>query len=320
MTISPKSLPLKPDFLFFAQHGWSDNGNDIGRLAQMLVASKTVDSSTNSTLVVAPSLGLLNTYWRIESLIKRVEISAKQIITQYPHVPIKIMGHSMGGLIWLEVLNRHPEWWHKVNCLVVIGSPVGGANIARIIDPLGIGIGIARDLGQNRRAIAESIAQKIPTLCIASDLGHGSDGLIAVETTKFAYSQYICVQNIPHAHLKWHRSLIPIIQHFWSNPQINNPKINLAAKVVDYLRNVPGMTDGNYRYLKRSQKKLQLSQDLAIRTTKNVAGVDHVFVTDINEQCLYAGYVGWLHNWELKKAFQELSMWSENREYKVSKK
>ena len=32
----------KPKFLLFAQHGWSDNGNDIGRLAQALVTDKTV--------------------------------------------------------------------------------------------------------------------------------------------------------------------------------------------------------------------------------------------------------------------------------------
>jgi hypothetical protein len=154
------------------------------------------------------------------------------------------------------------------------------------------------------------IAQKIPTLCIASDLGNGSDGMVTIETTKFAYSQYICVQNIPHANLKWHRSLIPIIRQFWSNPQINNPKTDLATKVIAYLRNVPGMTDGNYRYLERSQIKLKLNQDITIRTTKNIAGVNHVFVTDINEQCLYAGYVGWLHSMELKKALQELSMWN----------
>jgi hypothetical protein len=83
-------MKLEPDFLFFAQHGWSDNGNDIGRLAQMLVE--------NNTVVVAPSLGLLNTYWRIESLIKRVEISANQTMAQYPEVPLKIMGHSIKSI------------------------------------------------------------------------------------------------------------------------------------------------------------------------------------------------------------------------------
>jgi hypothetical protein len=288
----------QPDFLLFAQHGWSDNGNDIGRLAKIL--------GGNNTLVFAPSLGLLNTYWRIENLIARVETLAIQQITQYPEVPLKIMGHSMGGLIWLEILNRHGEWWHKVHSVVIIGSPIGGANLARIIDPLGMGIGIAGDLGKNRRAIAETVAQKIPTLCIASDLGDGSDGMITVETTKFAYSQYICVNGIPHAHLKWHRSLIPIIQQFWSNPQINDPKTDLASKVIQYLQNIPGMTDANYRYLERSQIAVKLPQDITIRTTKSMPGIEYVFVTGKSDRCLYAGYVGWLHGRELKKALKEL--------------
>jgi Serine aminopeptidase, S33 len=291
----------QPDFIFFAQHGWSDNGNDIGNLARMLTKQDFLE-----TLVVAPSLGLLNTYWRIESLIKQVEILAQQTIAQYPHIPLKIMGHSMGGLIWLEILHRHPEWWQKIHSVVVIGSPIGGANIARIIDPFGLGIGIARDLGKNRRAIAEMVAQKIPTLCIASDLGNGSDGMVTVETTKFAYSQYICLQNIPHDHLKWHQALIPIIRQFWANQQILSRKTDVASKVIEYLQNVPGMTDANYRYLVRSQITMQLPQGLIIRTTKNVPGITCVFVTDSNEKCLYAGYVGWLHSLELRKALQTL--------------
>lgn len=292
----------KLDFLLFAQHGWSDNGNDIGQLARMLAEKKT--------MVIAPSLGLLNTYWRIETLIQKVETLASQKITRYPEVPLKIMGHSMGGLIWLEVLHRHPEWWQKIHSVVVIGSPIGGADLARIIDPLGWGIGIARDLGKSRRAIAEKIAQKIPTLTIASDLGNGSDGMVTVETTKFAYAQYVCVLNIPHAHLKWHQSLIPIIRQFWSNPQINQPKTDLASKVIQYLQNIPGMTDANYRYLERSQVAVQLPQDLTIRITNNVPGITRVFVTDRSQECIYAGYVGWIHSLELKKAIRDLDKWS----------
>lgn len=289
----------KPNFLFFVQHGWSDNSDRISQLAKALI---TKDRAS----ILAPSLGLLNTYWRIESLIGQVEVLATEQIDRYPEVPLRIMGHSMGGLIWLELLHRHPEWWSKVHSLVVIGSPVGGADIARIIDPLNLGIGIAGDLGKNRRAIAQKIAQKIPTLCIASDLGHGSDGMVTLETTKFAGSQFVCVEKIPHAHLRHHSGLVPIIQQFWSNPQIAKPKIDLATQVIQHLQNVPGMTDANYRYLERSQLAFKLPQGLAIRTGKGIAGVDCIFVTNNAQQCLYAGYVGWLHASELKKALQQL--------------
>ena len=287
-----------PNFLFFAQHGWSDNSNQIGRLATALV--------TDKTLIIAPSLGLLNTYWRIQSLIKQVEDLATEQIARYPEVPLKIVGHSMGGLIWLELLHRHPEWWSKVHSVVVIGSPIGGADLARIIDPLNIGIGIAGDLGKNRRAIAQKIAQNIPTLCIASDLGTGSDGMVTLETTKFAYSKFVCLEKIPHAHLRYHPDLVPIIQQFWTNPQIAKRKSDLATEIIQHLQDVPGMTDADYRYLERSQLAFKLPQNLTIRTAKNFAGVNYVFVTNSSQKCLYAGYVGWLHTFELNKALQKL--------------
>lgn len=287
-----------PQFLLFAQHGWSDNGKDIGQLAQTLV--------NDDTLVFAPSLGLLNTYWRINYLVKQVEELAAQKISQYSQTPLKVMGHSMGGLIWLEVLHRHPEWWHKIHSVVVIGSPIGGADLARMVDPWGIGIGIARDLAKNRRPLAEKIAQNIPTLSIASDLGNGSDGMVALEATKFDYAQFVCVERIPHAQMKRHWSMIPLIKQFWSEPQINYPQSDLATEVIQYLRNIPGITDSNYNRLERSQKYLELPQNITIRTSKNVAQIDHVFVTDQTQKCLYAGYVGWLHTSGFKKALAQL--------------
>lgn len=287
-----------PEFLLFAQHGWSDNGNDIGQLAQTL--------TDNNTLVFAPSLGLLNTYWRINNLVKQVENLVASQISQYPEALLKVMGHSMGGLIWLEVLHRHPEWWHKVHSVVVIGSPIGGADLARIIDPLGLGIGIARDLAKNRRPIAEKIAQNIPTLSIASDLGNGSDGMVTVEATKFDYAQFVCVDDIPHAQMKRHFSMIPLIEKFWSQPQIKLPTSDLTTEIIQYIRNIPGMTDSNYHHLARSQKSLELPQNITIRTSQNFAQVKHIFVTNDSQKCLYAGYVGWLHSSSLNKALEQL--------------
>lgn len=289
---------IQPEFLFFAQHGWSDNGKNIGQLAQTM--------ADKNTLVFAPSLGLLNTYWRIASLVKQVENLALQTMSQYPESQLKIMGHSMGGLIWLEVLQRHPEWWQKVHSLVVIGSPIGGADLARIVDPFNIGIGIARDLAKNRRPIAEKIAQSIPTLSIASDLGNGSDGMVTIEATKFDYAQFVRVQGIPHAQMRRDLSMIPLIQQFWSQPQVNTPPSDLATEVIQYIRNIPGMTDSNYNLLERSQKMFDLPQNISIRTTKNFARLDHVFVMNPEQECLYAGYVGWLHALDLKRALAQL--------------
>jgi hypothetical protein len=288
-----------PDFLLFAQHGWADDSQDISRLAGALATEKTV--------IIAPSLGKLKTWLRIEPLIQNVETFASQTIKNYPETPMRIMGHSLGGLIWLEVLNRHPEWWQHVDSLIVLGSPIGGADLARIIDPLAIGIGIAGDLGKNRRHLAEKIAQNIPTLTIASDLDSGSDGMITVETTKFAYCKYICLSDIVHAALKCHPRLVPIIQDFWTNPQITTPPPeNLATKLIKRLQIIPGMTDGHRRDFTRAKVYLSLTDGITIRTWKNPFGIDHVFVADKEDKCLYSGYVGWLHSQALRQTLAEI--------------
>jgi hypothetical protein len=277
-----------PDFLLFAQHGWADTGNDINRLAQALATPKT--------LITAPSLGMIKTFIKIDLLVKKLEQIVFAILQNHPQTPMKIMGHSMGGLIWLELLERHPEWWHQVHSLVVIGSPIGGSDVARIIDPFNWGIGTAKDLGKNRRPLAEKIAQQIPTLSIASNLDRGSDGLVTVENTKFAYSQFVLVSGIPHAALKCHSSLVPIIQEFWANPQINQPSDpDIATQLIRLLQAIPGMTDADYKQVMRSQIIKRFPGGINLRTWKNAVGVNHVFVTDEAEQCLYAGYVGWLH-------------------------
>ncbi|MGL5074519.1 MAG: esterase/lipase family protein, partial [Waterburya sp.] len=94
-----------PEYLLFAQHGWADTGNDIGKLAQAVASSQAV--------ITVPSLGLVKTFIRIEPLVKKLEQIATQVIDNYPQTPIRIIGHSMGGLMWLEVLYRNPQWWSK---------------------------------------------------------------------------------------------------------------------------------------------------------------------------------------------------------------
>lgn len=288
-----------PDFLLFAQHGWADTGNDIGRLATAVANS--------STIVTAPSLGFIKTFIRIELLVRQIEQIAVGLITRYPDTPLKIVGHSMGGLIWLEVLDRNPQWWHKVHSLILLGSPVGGSNVARIIDPLGIGLGTAKCLGKNRRSIAEKIAQQIPTLSVASDLKMGSDGLVTVENTKFTYANWLLISNIPHAAMKYHPQIIPLIQNFWANPQLGSPpQTDFASQLIQRLCSLPGMTDSDYRNFERSQVVASFVDGTTIHTWNSPFGTNHVFVGKKGQQCLYAGYVGLIHALELRRVIREI--------------
>lgn len=196
------------NFILYAQHGWADEAGTIATFARRLVEP--------SVSVVAPNLGYWRTWLRMEPLIRQVEHHVTETLACYPQTPMQIMGHSMGGLIWLELLDRHPQWWPLVHSLVLIGCPVGGAELARLIDPFGLGIGIARDLGINRRPLAEYIAQSIPTLAIAGHTRWKSDGTISVECTRFNHAQWVCLPNISHPDLRHHPALVEVIKTFWA--------------------------------------------------------------------------------------------------------
>lgn len=294
MTVNNSNL----EFLLFAQHGWADTGMSIGSLAKAAANSQTV--------VIAPSLGLMNTFIRIEPLVRQLEKIATEAIANYPSLPLKIIGHSMGGLMWLEVLNRNPQWWHKIHSFILLGSPVGGSNIARIIDPLGIGIGTAGCLGKNRRDIAEKIARQIPTLSVASDSGMGTDGLVTVENTKFDYANWLLIFGIPHSAMRYRPEMIPILQNFWANPQLGlPPEEDLTNQFIRQLRSVPGITDADYRDFERSQIIARFPQELTLHTWNNPWGTNHVYLSQ-QQQCLYAGYVGLLHSKSLRRAIEQI--------------
>jgi pimeloyl-ACP methyl ester carboxylesterase len=290
---------MSPDRILFAQHGWADTNRAIAQFAKALATPKT--------LVIAPNLGYLKTWLWIEPLIEQVARVAIETVASYPDAPIRIVGHSMGGLIWLEVLDRYPQLRSKIESLVLVASPIGGADLARAIDPLGIGIGIARDLGINRRAIAQRIATEIPTLVIAGDIDNGSDGTIAIETTKFDPVKFICLKGISHAALKNHLPLVDIIRDFWANPLVNvSPEPDFSNLLIQRLQSLPGMTDAHPRDFWRSKTYITFNNGITIRTWTNLLQVQHIYVADREDNCLYSGFVGWLHDGALSEILAEI--------------
>ncbi|MBF2004895.1 MAG: alpha/beta hydrolase [Chlorogloeopsis fritschii C42_A2020_084] len=294
--ITEEQRTQNPEFILFVQHGWADDNRAMIDLGQRLV--------TDTTPVVAPNLGYIQTWIRITPLIKLVENIAIEQMAKYPDVPIRIIGHSMGGLIWLELLNRHPQWWAKVHSLVLVASPVGGADLGRIVDPLNLGIGVARDLGKNRKAIAQQIAAVIPTLAIAGDIDDGSDGTIPVGSTKFANAKFICLRDLSHAVLRNHPLVASTIRNFWLDSTIGEAII--FDHIVQRLHAVPGITDGHWRDFYKAKVVMKLNNGGTIRTWRNLVGVDHVFVASPQGKCLYAGFVGWMHAQELRQALEDI--------------
>ncbi len=286
--MASSSSPQPPERLIFAQHGWSDTGKYLGELVRSVAPAHSE--------VVAPSLKFVNTWLRINPLVQEKEKLVQSFLIRYPDLPIRVVAHSMGGLIWTELLHRHPEWWAQVESFVMVGSPIGGSDVARMIDPLGLGIGIARDLGSDRRDLAEQIARQIPTLVIASDLGNGTDGLVAVEATKVPGSEFKLLSTVSHAAMRYSPAVAQEIQKFWQQagvePEVMNP---IAEGVIRSLRSVPGMTAAGYRDFAKAQVRCELGDGITLRTWKNPAQIQHIYVADRGGNCLFAGYVGWGH-------------------------
>jgi pimeloyl-ACP methyl ester carboxylesterase len=276
-------------FILFAQHGWADSDRDIRNLARSLV------SQDGDIAIYAPNLGLINTWLQIDPLIDRVEQVAQMAIAKYPDLPWRIVAHSMGGLIWLEVLTRNPQWWSRVHSLVLIGSPVGGSDLGRLFDPFRLFPLIARDLGRNRRPLAEAIAAKISTLSIISDIGHYTDGIVPLSASQFAYAQILQLQGLRHATLKNHPQVAAAIQQFWQDPVITAPVVNTASQLIAELRS-RDLTETDSRNFVRA-KAIDIYDDgTKLWQWENLLKIKHFYVSvptaKGGDRCIYSAYAG----------------------------
>lgn len=282
--------------ILFSQHGMIDNNERMGSLAHRIAPPQSS--------VIAPNLGFIETLFEIEPLICKVEQVAEQAFIQYPNTAARIIATSLGGVIWVEVLSRHPEWWKRFESIVLLGSPIGGADLARIVDPFGWGIGIAKHLGQNRRVLAEQVTAKIPTLVIAGNITAGGDGTVPIESTKLKHAYFICLDGVSHVALQTHPAVVKAIEKFWSQPRepLSTPEDNLISKLIEYFRAVPGITDASERDFHSGKTIFSFADGTSIRTWKNIVGVNHIFIANKHGKCEYAAFVGWIHSTGLQEA------------------
>lgn len=213
----------QPQMIVFSQHGMSD-----GNYAMAVLAKKVAPPQSE---IIAPYLGSLpsqipdrfkfsiETHFAIEPLIHKVENSAKQAFQKNPDVPARIIATSLGGIIWVEVLSRHPEWWNRIESLILLGAPIGGADLAKIIYSLGFRIGMAKHLRENRRYLAEKIAAVIPTLVVAGHVIGGWDLTVTVESTQFKHAHFVCLDGVSHPALRTSPRVVRSIQEFWAKPR-----------------------------------------------------------------------------------------------------
>jgi hypothetical protein len=281
---------MRPSYLVFSQHGMVDTHQAMESLAKR--------NSDSNSRIVAPNLGFFNTLFSIEPLITKVETIAIREIQNYPDVPIRIIGCSLGGVIWTEILTRHPEWWPNIESWILLGSPIGGAHLAKMADSLSlVSFTIAQDLGIDRRSLAESIARQVPTLIIAGDSDSGSDGTVLVQTTQFKHARFVRVPGVNHSGLRFSEVVNRQIQDFWAeNPKnIVFSEARSVMETISQLRSVPGMTDAHPKGFNRSQPIMTLKDGTIVRIWNDLLGVKHIFLENDRGECEFGGYVGWVH-------------------------
>jgi pimeloyl-ACP methyl ester carboxylesterase len=287
----------QPSYLVFSQHGMVDTSKPMAAVARR--------SSDSQSRIIAPDLGYFNTIFAMEPLIQTVERIAIQEIADYPDIPIRIMGMSLGGVIWTELLTRHPEWWPRVESFILIGSPIGGAHLAKMADPLGlVKFTIADELGRDRRPLAEAIAKVIPTLIIAGDCGQGSDKTVLVQTTQFKHAHFVLIPGVDHPGLRFCTAVDAAIREFWSRPRSPKPEAEPSDldRTIETLRSVPGMTDASPKYFKYAKDGETLADGSRLWQWTSPIGVKHVFLENASGDYCFGGYVGWVHHAELERA------------------
>ena len=284
-------------FILFAQHGWADTFHDIAQLAKSLAYSNTI--------IYTPDLGWLNTWLEIAPLISKVENIVTEAISIHPELPWRIVAHSMGALIWLEVLDRHPEWLPKIHSFALVASPVGGSDLGRLFDPFRWFPLMARDLGKNRRAIAEAIASKIPTITVVGDLGNNTDGTVPVGCSQFAQATFVRLDGIRHAPLKNHPRVAIAVRQFWENPVIAPIQTDPASLLIAKLRSLD-LTETDNQNFAKAKLIYTGSDDTKLWVWTNALKVMHVFVS-VGDHCVYSAYTGWQNKGKLAMMLKKIS-------------
>jgi pimeloyl-ACP methyl ester carboxylesterase len=266
------------DTLLFAQHGWADTNQSMLRFG--------LEIAGPGDLVIAPNLGYVRTWLRMEPLIATVEQAVSEAVSQHPHARIRAIGHSMGGLIWVELLTRHPEWQARTDRLALIGCPVGGAELAGILDPLGLTIG--RDLRVDRRARAEAIASTVPTITIVGDLLGQHDGTVSHVSARLPNARFLLTPSASHAALRSSRTVARLVRAFFDQP--DPPAVDHEA-LATRIRAIPGITAAEPGLMLVAKVTTMLADGTTIRTLSLMPGLDLVFLADAEGICRFAGAV-----------------------------
>jgi hypothetical protein len=83
----------------------------------------------------------------------------------------------------------------------------------------------------------------------------------------------------------------------WNSPApIANHISSLGEEVVEFLNQVPGMTQTYSADLKRATPHFTLRDGSVLKVWRNPVGCNYVFIADCDGSMVFGGFVGWVHN------------------------
>ncbi|ANV85621.1 hypothetical protein AWQ21_09645 [Picosynechococcus sp. PCC 7003] len=270
-----------------------------GNQKMQILAQRVASVNTH---IVAPNLNFLTTFLSLDPLIKKVETSAAETLEKFPNLPFRVIGFSLGGVLWVEVLSRNPTWLKRLEAFVLLGSPIRGASLARTVDPFGWGIGIAQELGRNRQYLAEKITKEIPTLVIAGSVNNGGDGVIPVESTKLNYTHFYKRNNVRHQDLAIDPIVSERIKAFFRNPSLAMAENSRLTRLIEHFQHVEGITPADERDFPKATIQHIFTDGITLREWINPVGVRHIFIADATGHCRFSGFTGWVHGKALQRA------------------
>jgi pimeloyl-ACP methyl ester carboxylesterase len=293
MATASNDTPSAPELLLFAQHGWADTNRAMQRFGETVAPP--------GALVIAPNLGYVRTWLRIEPLIETVERMAADALAQHPDAPMRVVGHSLGGLIWIELLARRPDWLARTDRLVLIGCPIAGAALAHLFDPFGLSI--ARDLKVDRRAQAEQVAAGVPTLSIVGDLLGPHDGTVSHDSARLRNARLVLAPSSTHAGLRRSSWAHLLTRSFFERG--GSDETDLAA-LVGQIEAIPGIRTEESRLFRLARVAMMFADGTTIRLFDVMPGLEFVFVADGEGRCVYAGSLLWPKRGAVRRAFHEI--------------
>ena len=146
--------------------------------------------------------------------------------------PVALLGHSLGGLIALEALNREPSL--PVTRVVCLGSPLRGSNAARgLAGRIWTSPALGRSAGLLLRGF-ERWEGRQQVGMVAGNVPHGlgrhfarfegeSDGTVALEETRLAGLADHCVVASSHSGLVFSAAAARQAAHFLNHGRFMPP-------------------------------------------------------------------------------------------------